>query len=219
MQAPVFLVSVLLAGALAGCGTPSARDSDGDGFSDRNDVFPDDPAEWRDSDRDGLGDEADTNDDNDDVPDLDDYAPRRDANVTLSMTYVSVRDPADGDGTTEVFFELWVDGAKAHRFPETGTVNTSQSAFQRLDVEQRVNLSDRAPTSVIVLRAFDDDGADVPPEPLDIGPTSDSTVLTWSYSTASGAIAGAPREGQVDGSDDGSFRTDENDAIVEFKLT
>ena len=34
-------------------------DSDGDGRLDRDDAFPDDPAEWADSDGDGVGDNAD----------------------------------------------------------------------------------------------------------------------------------------------------------------
>lgn len=37
----------------------SPIDSDGDGFADENDAFPDDPLEWLDSDGDGVGDNAD----------------------------------------------------------------------------------------------------------------------------------------------------------------
>ena len=37
----------------------STGDSDGDGYSDTNDLFPLDPAEWADSDGDGVGDNAD----------------------------------------------------------------------------------------------------------------------------------------------------------------
>ena len=44
-------------------------DSDGDGAADAHDAFPLDPADWFDSDADGLGDNADPDDDNDDVQD------------------------------------------------------------------------------------------------------------------------------------------------------
>lgn len=45
------------------------QDSDGDGVPDDLDVFPDDPNEWADADHDGIGDNTDTDDDNDGMPD------------------------------------------------------------------------------------------------------------------------------------------------------
>ena len=50
-------------------------DSDGDGFVDPVDAFPDDPDERLDSDGDGVGDNADTDDDNDGVGDASDAFP------------------------------------------------------------------------------------------------------------------------------------------------
>jgi hypothetical protein len=44
-------------------------DSDGDGVSDDQDVFPDDPTESQDSDGDGIGDNEDPDDNNDGIPD------------------------------------------------------------------------------------------------------------------------------------------------------
>src|SRR3989339_1017288 len=38
-------------------------DSDGDGFIDANDAFPNNPAEWLDSDEDSIGDNGDLDDD------------------------------------------------------------------------------------------------------------------------------------------------------------
>ena len=60
------------------------KDSDGDGFTDSNDAFPNDPNEWEDSDNDGVGDNADefpddasetTDSDSDGVGDNSDWAP------------------------------------------------------------------------------------------------------------------------------------------------
>lgn len=45
------------------------RDSDGDGVSDQVDIYPNDPMEWANNDSDGFGDNADTDDDNDWLPD------------------------------------------------------------------------------------------------------------------------------------------------------
>ena len=49
----------------------SIKDSDGDGFEDSVDLFPEDFSEWWDFDGDGIGDNADLDDDNDGYSDLD----------------------------------------------------------------------------------------------------------------------------------------------------
>lgn len=51
------------------------QDSDGDGFVDAVDARPHEAGEWFDSDGDGQGDNADTDDDNDGVADVDDVWP------------------------------------------------------------------------------------------------------------------------------------------------
>jgi len=53
----------------------SPPDADGDGFPDDEDAFPFDPAEWFDSDGDGTGDGADTDDDQDGTADSIDAFP------------------------------------------------------------------------------------------------------------------------------------------------
>ncbi len=50
-------------------------DSDGDGFPDSEDDFPFDPNEWLDTDGDGIGNNADTDDDNDTLLDFQDPWP------------------------------------------------------------------------------------------------------------------------------------------------
>jgi hypothetical protein len=44
-------------------------DTDGDGWIDSQDAFPNDPTEWVDTDGDGIGNDADPDDDNDGMPD------------------------------------------------------------------------------------------------------------------------------------------------------
>ena len=50
------------------------NDSDGDGYHDTADVFPDDSSEWYDTDSDGIGNNADIDDDNDGYSDSDELA-------------------------------------------------------------------------------------------------------------------------------------------------
>lgn len=61
-------------------------DTDDDGYCNGKDVFPDDPEEYLDSDLDGTGDNADLDDDNDGVNDVDDYSPL-DPDVTEAPVY------------------------------------------------------------------------------------------------------------------------------------
>jgi len=88
-------------------GTDSTNpDTDGDGYCDGPiafagvceagpDAFPTDPTEWLDFDGDGIGNEADEDDDNDGIPDLDE----------LAMGHDPTSPDTDGDG--------YCDGAEA----------------------------------------------------------------------------------------------------------
>ena len=67
-------------------------DTDGDGAKDRTDAFPLDPAETLDTDRDGTGDNADPDDDNDGYSDGDE--------INLHHTNPERAD-SDGDGLTD----------------------------------------------------------------------------------------------------------------------
>lgn len=75
----------------------SDPDTDNDGYSDSVDAFPSDPLEWLDTDGDGVGNNEDTDDDNDGMPDSWenqyglDPLDGSDANGDL-----------DGDGTTNI---------------------------------------------------------------------------------------------------------------------
>ena len=105
-------------------GFEAARpDSDGDGFVDPVDAFPDDESEQFDFDGDGTGDNADTDDDNDGVADADDLFPFDDTEWA----------DTDGDGVgdngdafpDDRFETLDTDGDgvgdNADRFPDDST--------------------------------------------------------------------------------------------------
>ncbi len=72
------------------------EDRDDDGFVDPVDEFPDDPAEWRDTDQDGIGNRADTDDDNDGVSDASDAFPFN-ASESVDTDADGVGNNADAD--------------------------------------------------------------------------------------------------------------------------
>ena len=71
-------------------------DTDNDGVSDSNDVFPNDPTETSDFDGDGIGDNADPDDDNDGVEDSSDALPF-DATETVDTDDDGIGNNADID--------------------------------------------------------------------------------------------------------------------------
>jgi len=76
--------------------TIPAPDSDGDGVPDNQDDFPSDPSETTDTDNDGIGNNADTDDDNDGMPDT--WANR----YGFDPLADDADDDADGDGISNL---------------------------------------------------------------------------------------------------------------------
>ncbi len=79
-------------------------DTDGDGYADDEDAFPYDADEWLDTDNDGTGNNADTDDDNDGVLDTEDDLPL-DASETVDTDNDGIGNNADtdddGDGVAD----------------------------------------------------------------------------------------------------------------------
>ena len=74
----------------------STLDTDDDGYLDRDDAFPNDSTEWRDSDFDGKGDNKDLDDDGDGYSDFDES--KRCLAHTDPLDYQDVPLDTDGDG-------------------------------------------------------------------------------------------------------------------------
>jgi len=93
-------------------------DSDGDGVPDDEDAFPNDPNEWVDTDGDGIGNNADTDDDGDTMPD--DYEI---ANGLDPLDAADADADADGDGFTNLEeFQAGTDPQNPLDFPDAKKV-------------------------------------------------------------------------------------------------
>lgn len=93
-------------------------DLDDDGTPNDQDVFPNDPAEYRDFDKDGLGDdEADSDDDNDGVSDGDDVFPL-DRTETMDSDDDGIGEVADtdddNDGVSDTLDDFPLDDSKSN---------------------------------------------------------------------------------------------------------
>ena len=89
-------LGLLFATTLSTEAIASTLDSDDDGVLDRDDIFPHDSAEWRDSDFDGMGDNSDLDDDGDGYSDFDESV--RCLAHTDALDHRDVPLDTDGDG-------------------------------------------------------------------------------------------------------------------------
>ncbi|WP_369985207.1 IPT/TIG domain-containing protein [Thalassolituus sp.] len=77
-------------------------DSDGDGYPDASDAFPNNSSEWEDLDDDGIGNNADTDDDGDSIADADDAFPL-DPSEWLDTDNDGIGNNADNDDDGDSF--------------------------------------------------------------------------------------------------------------------
>jgi hypothetical protein len=96
----------------------SIRDHDGDGVADEEDLFPDDPDEWRDSDGDGCGDNGDAfpgdsfevaDSDSDGIGDNADFYDFGDGEIHVSIDFYGEDGAADRDDWGDPFFVISFD--------------------------------------------------------------------------------------------------------------
>jgi len=88
-------------GTSTGDGMTTITDTDGDGVDDSVDAFPNDPAESLDTDNDGIGNNADLDDDGDGIPDTSDPTPLGDTTTPGNTGSDSGAGSTGGDSGTD----------------------------------------------------------------------------------------------------------------------
>jgi len=92
-------------------------DSDGDGVPDSLDPFPDDPTEWADNDNDGIGNNADSDDDNDGMPD---WWENKYVQYGMDPLVDDASGDPDGDGYSNLEeYQACTDPSDANDYPST----------------------------------------------------------------------------------------------------
>jgi len=130
----ILLVIILISLCCSGC--LKAPDTDGDGYRDPVDDFPDDPHDWKDSDNDGIGDNAETDlGTNPHNPDTD--GDNHTDGIDLDPLNASIGIDSDGDGYHDAIDTFpkdaneWIDtdgdghGDNADKYPNEPLYHTS----------------------------------------------------------------------------------------------
>lgn len=98
-------------------------DTDGDGFGDAIDAFPNDPTEWLDTDSDGFGNNIDMDDDNDQVPDIEDAFP------------LDAGEYKDSDN------DRIGDNSDTNPFPYAGDIQFSESNYSVAEDSENIDIT------------------------------------------------------------------------------
>lgn len=116
------------------------EDSDGDGYNDDVDVFPDDSREWKDTDGDGYGDNEDDFPDDPEknylhiVADLS----QGEGNLTSGCLFELIKGSGDGVEIKDFTIKVGKEGGASIslKWPEDGNISYSIDSQQRIDDEK-----------------------------------------------------------------------------------
>lgn len=197
-------------------------DSDGDGWPDKEDAFPDNPDEHSDNDHDGIGDNADNDDDNDGILDGQDYLPYSDAEIRVEISRIRIKDfLVLQKQTGKIFMKIYIDD-KEYVLPGGGVkeVNIDEDIPVNWSVTQ--NVDDSIGFHTIKIEMYYKNIINVD-KPLDInGEDADKetgTAITIDYYIGNkiGHQYPSDREFAIsDGSDDGNGL--EKDAMIIYRI-
>lgn len=174
-----------------------------------------------DADGDGTADDADPDDDNDGYEDARDFSPLRNIRVTLSLKTILLLDAIDADGAQdagEIFFEIRDgSGRILTTIPPGGRYDVPIGTEYAIGTSYTIDPPENVETYTIALTATDADAFENDLVDLD---GSDSTRdLEWELRIATGAFTRGDVSGVVNGSDDGSQSTDDDDGRLTFSIS
>jgi len=200
------------------------RDTDGDGVKDSSDPFPRDPAEWSDWDGDGVGDNADLDDDNDGVRDLNDTSPLYDLGIRIDIGRFTILSPeVRGNDYGNIIFLIYSNDVNNGTDPVarlydggTGFVVPTLSPYD-FDKEFFVNIPDDGRDVHLNIQCWDLGGRWSNHQLIDLDGTNDTYGITVWYNATSGAWYGDDTLGRTDGSLD-NF-TEELDGSLTYDIT
>jgi len=176
-----------------------------------------------DTDRDKIADIDDIDDDNDGYLDIEDLFPKKDAKIKISIEKFKVIDevdPSPENTDAEIFFQIDVDGAFSAHIPQNPTENfytATIGEFKTINDFYIFDCDDNKREYTIDIKMWDYDGG-VWSESVDINEIDSSKGITITYDIVSGEWTGDDNDGIIDGSNDGTQQTDDNDGYLEFDV-
>jgi hypothetical protein len=217
------IISILITLSFLGCIEQTNQysiDTDGDGYIDDVDEFPNNDSEWLDSDIDGIGNNADSDDDNDGFFDDTDNFPYKDATIKLTIAKCNVLDDVNTSSNTSeayIYFKILINNSIIEKIPNEGEIlKVNISELTDINGSVTYNIPDNLRTVSIRIHMYSYDILQV--EELDIDGRDDTNGLSLLYYVISQTWIGDDGDGISNGSDDGTQNSDDNDAYLEYIL-
>lgn len=178
-----------------------------------------------DTDRDGIPDEDDIDADDDGIPNSEDYIPKSNAKIKITLKEFSVIDEVDDPPNNlhaQVFFKLNIDGDYKSRIPSEvdSFFDVGIGELKTIYGTYIFDCPDDIANYEITIQMYDEDGGGLfeDDDLLDIDGHDNSNGLTIEYNIIKETWTGDDTDGITNGSDDGSQDSDENDCYLEYEI-
>jgi len=172
-----------------------------------------------DTDGDGIPDIDDIDDDNDGYLDTQDYLPKQDAKIKITLEKFKVIDYVDSSPNNlnaQVYLKIYINDDYKARAPSSSFWNVDIGELNTINWVYTYNCSDDKNIHKINIRMYDKDT--ISDDLLDIDGHDDSNGLTVYYNIVTGTWTGDNTTGETDGSYDGSQHKDEDDAYLKYNI-
>ncbi len=200
------------------------KDTDGDRYPDSEDAFPDDPNEWADINRNGIGDNSDLNStdaDNDGYNDLVDLKDGMDAGILIELKSTKIVDEVDYlTGMAEIYFNIKINDRQEARIDDAGypyILDIGQ--YYYIGKSLRFNIDDNRRYDKISIELVEEDYTSnddlVDLDGVNLG----DRTLDIMLDIVNGTWYGDDTSGLADGSLDGSQSTDDDDGALSYNIT
>ena len=173
----------------------------------------------KDTDGDGIPDVNDIDDDNDGYKDVNDYFPKKNAKIEIilkSFKVIDEVDPPPDNLHAQVYFKIYIDDKYVATAPSSGFWDVYIGKLTTINWVYVFDCPDNKEKYKINIQMYDKDA--IVDDLLDIDGHDSSYGLTITYDIVTGTWTGDDTTGRTNGSDDGSYYTDDNDAYLEYDI-
>ncbi len=172
-----------------------------------------------DTDGDGIPDVNDIDDDNDGYKDIEDYLPKKDAKIEITLEKFKVIDYVDAEPNhlnAQIYFKIYINDDYKARAPSTDFWNVEINELKTINWKYVYNCPDNVNITKINIRMYDKDL--IEDDILDIDGHDNTKGLTVYYNIITGTWTGDDTTGETDGSNDGTQYSDDDDAYLKYNI-